>query len=79
VSTYEVLLWLSLALQTAAIIIEIIANRLLQWRACPSGVSASDGVRVLVQIGSTEMRVPDASYNFQAPSTAFQVAGAVRR
>jgi hypothetical protein len=30
VSTYEVLLWLSLALQTAAIIIEMLANRLLQ-------------------------------------------------
>jgi hypothetical protein len=34
---------------------------------------------VLVQIGSTEMRVPDASYDIQAPSTAFQTAGAVRR
>jgi hypothetical protein len=33
---------------------------------------------VLVQIGSTSMRVPDAPYNLQAWSTAFQIAGAVR-
>ena len=34
--------------------------------------------RVLVQIGSTDMRVPDAAYSFQARSTAFQTAGAIR-
>ena len=34
---------------------------------------------VLVQIGGTDMRVPDAPYNIQARSTAFQTAGAVRR
>ena len=33
---------------------------------------------VLVQIGSTDMRVPDAAYSFQARSTAFQTAGAIR-
>jgi hypothetical protein len=33
---------------------------------------------VLVQIGSTSMRVPDALYNLQARSTAFQTAGVVR-
>ena len=35
-------------------------------------------VMVLVQIGSTDMRVPDAAYSFQARSTAFQTAGAIR-
>ena len=34
---------------------------------------------VLVQTGSTDMRVPDALYTCQARSTAFQTAGAVRR
>ena len=33
--------------------------------------------RVLVQVGSTDMRVPDVLCNSQAQSTAFQIAGAV--
>jgi SAM-dependent methyltransferase len=37
------------------------------------------GIEALVQIGGTDMRMPDAPYNIQARSTAFQTAGAVLR
>ena len=51
-------------------------NFVAAWRYLPFGRFFLN--RVLVQIGSTDMRVPDAPYNLQARSTAFQTAGAVR-
>ena len=42
------------------------------------GIKTVLAQKVLVQIGSTDMRVPDAAYSFQARSTAVQTAGAIR-
>ena len=51
-------------------------------RATPGALRYGRGsllcMTVPVQIGSTDMRVPDAAYRLQARSTAFQTAGAAR-